>query len=79
MLLAVFVKVFHSAFMGPALPKFEKVKDVPKSMLLAMGIIATIIIIFGLFPNIVMETIVEPAANALINHTNYITQVLGGI
>jgi multicomponent Na+:H+ antiporter subunit D len=79
MLLAVFVKVFHSAFMGPALPKFEKVKDVPKSMLLAMGIIATIIIIFGLFPNIVMENIVEPAANALINHTNYITQVLGGI
>jgi len=79
MLLAVFVKVFHSAFMGPALPKFEKVKDVSKSMLLAMGIIATIIIIFGLFPNIVMENIVEPAANALINHSNYIAQVLGGI
>ena len=79
MLLAVFVKVFHSAFMGPALPKFEKVKDVPKSMLLAMGVIATIIIIFGLFPNIVMENIIEPAANALVNHTNYIAQVLGGI
>ena len=79
MLLAVFVKVFHSAFMGPALPKFEKVKDVPKSMLIAMGIIAAIIIIFGLFPNIVMENIVEPAANALVNHTNYIAQVLGGI
>lgn len=79
MLLAVFVKVFHSAFMGPALPRFEKVKDVPNSMLLAMGIIATIIVIFGLFPNIVMENIVEPAANALINHTNYITQVLGGV
>jgi len=52
MLLAVFIKVFYSAFMGPALPKFKDVKEVPKSMLFAMGIIATIIIIFGLFPQL---------------------------
>lgn len=78
MLLAVFVKVFHSAFMGPALPKFKAVKEVPRSMLLAMGFIAVIIIIFGLFPNLVVENIVRPAADALINHSNYITQVLGG-
>jgi multicomponent Na+:H+ antiporter subunit D len=80
MLLAVFVKVFYSAFMGPALPEFKDVKEVPKSMLFAMGIFATIIIIFGLFPELVLNNIVEPAANALANNASYISQVinLGG-
>jgi multicomponent Na+:H+ antiporter subunit D len=79
MLLAVFVKVFYSAFMGPALPKFQDVKEVPKSMLLAMGVIATIIIIFGIFPDIIVTNFVEPAANALIGYEEYIAQVIGGI
>jgi len=75
LLLAMFVKVFHSAFLGPKLPKFNEVKEVPKSMLIAMGIIACIIIFFGLFPDLVMNNIVEPAANALLNSGLYI----GGI
>jgi len=79
LLLAVFVKVFHSAFLGPKLPKLENVKEVPKSMLLAMGIIACIIIFIGLFPDLVVNNIVEPAVNALTNHSNYITTVTGGI
>ena len=79
MLLAVFVKVFHSAFLGPALPKFKNVKEVPKSMLFAMGIIATIIIIFGLFPDLVITHVVEPATNALVDYSGYITSALGGI
>ena len=78
MLLAVFVKVFHSAFLGPAQPKFKDVKEVPKSMLVAMGIIACIIIIFGLFPDLVVNNIVQPAADALLGHQNYIAGVLGG-
>jgi len=76
MLLAVFVKVFHAAFLGPALPKFENVKEVPKSMLIAMGTIATIIIIFGLFPELIVNNIVEPAANALINYGDYVREVI---
>ncbi|MFX1518110.1 MAG: proton-conducting transporter membrane subunit, partial [Promethearchaeota archaeon] len=44
MLLAVFVKVFQSIFLGPELPYLKNVKEVPKSMLLAMGIVACIII-----------------------------------
>jgi multicomponent Na+:H+ antiporter subunit D len=79
MLLAVFVKVFYSAFLGPAQPRFKDVKEVPKSMLFAMGIIAGIIIIFGLFPDLVVNNIVQPAADALILHHNYITSVIGGI
>ncbi len=76
MLLAVFVKVFHSAFLGPALPKFNGVKEVPKTMLFAMGIIASIIIIFGLFPDLVINNIVDPAVNALINYSDYIREVI---
>ena len=83
MLLAVFVKVFHSAFLGPALPKFKDVKEVPKSMLIAMGIIASIIIVFGLFPELIVSNIVEPAVNALISYGDYIREVIptftGGI
>jgi len=79
LLLAIFIKVFHSAFLGPALPKFKDVKEAPKSMLFAMGIIATIIIIFGLFPDLIITHIVEPATNALINYNGYITSALGGI
>ena len=80
LLLAVFVKVFYSAFMGPQLPKFKDVKEVPKSMLFSMGIIACIIVIFGLFPEFIINNLVEPAANALIGYSEYISQVVvGGI
>ena len=79
LLLAMFVKVFYSAFMGPELSKFKGVKEVPKSMLFGMGVLATIIIIFGLFPELVLNNIVQPAAEALLNHAQYISGVLGGI
>jgi multicomponent Na+:H+ antiporter subunit D len=79
LLLAVFVKVFHSAFLGPKLPKFNDVKEAPKSMLIAMGVIAFIIIFFGLFPNLVVENIIQPAAKAIIDHSSYITTVMGGV
>jgi multicomponent Na+:H+ antiporter subunit D len=79
LLLAVFVKVFYSVFMGPALPKFKDVKEVPRSMLIAMGAIVVIIIIFGLFPNLVIDNIVQPAASALVDHSSYILKVLPGV
>ena len=77
MLLAVFVKVFYSAFLGPALPKFKNVKEAPKSMLIAMGIIASIIIFIGLFPDIFINNVVEPAARAIENSGQYIQYIMG--
>ena len=79
LLLAIFVKVFQAAFLGPKLPQFEQVKEVPKSMLLAMGIIAALIIFFGLFPDYVINTIVEPAANALVDTNGYLSWLTGGV
>ena len=78
MLLAVFVKVFYAAFLGPKLPSLGKVKEVPTTMLVSMGIIAFLIIFFGLFPDLVINNIVEPAVNALTNPDSYISAILGG-
>jgi multicomponent Na+:H+ antiporter subunit D len=48
-------------------------------MLIAMGIFAALAIIIGLFPNLFLDTLVKPAADALLNHAQYITAVVGGI
>lgn len=79
LMLAIFVKVFYAAFLGPELPGFKEVKEVPKSMLLAMGLVAALAIFIGLFPNIIIDTLIKPAADALLNHAQYITTVVGGI
>lgn len=77
--LASFVKVFHSAFLGPKLEQYKKVQEVPKSMLFAMATLACIIVIFGLFPDVIVKNLVHPAVMALINQTNYTATILGGI
>ncbi len=77
--LASFVKVFHSMFMGPELPEFGDVKEAPLPMLLAMGILAIFVVLFGLFPGIVVDSLVTPAATALVSNMDYINSVFGGI
>lgn len=72
MTLASFVKVFQSAFLGPAKPEFKGVGEVPKKMKYSMLALSALIILFGLFPDIVVNNLVEPAANALINQMEYI-------
>jgi len=73
--LASFVKVFQSAFLGP---EIIKIKKEPKTMIFAMLCLSVIIIAFGLFPDIVVDKIVAPAANALVNSMQYIAAILGG-
>ncbi|MDH7509473.1 MAG: proton-conducting transporter membrane subunit [Methanolinea sp.] len=76
--LASFVKVFHSIFMGPVLPEYRDVREVPGPMLAGMGILALVVIVFGLFPSVVVETLVAPAAHALADQGMYIAAVIGG-
>jgi len=75
--LASFVKVFHSAFMGPPM-RNTKEGEVPKSMLIGMVILTVGIILFGLFPGWVVDHIVHPAAQALADQAAYIQAVIGG-
>jgi len=77
--LASFTKAFQSAFTGPALPQYGHVTEVPRPMLFGMGILAVLIIFFSLFPSIVVNTIVTPATDALINQAGYISAVMGGL
>ncbi len=76
--LASFTKAFQSAFTGPALPQHKEVREVPKPMLIGMGILTVIIIFFSLFPSLVVDTIVTPATDALIDQAGYISAVMGG-
>lgn len=76
--LASFVKVFHSIFMGPRLPEYADVKEAPAPMLIGMGILAAVVVLFGLFPGVVVDHLIEPAAQALVNQGAYISAVMGG-
>jgi multicomponent Na+:H+ antiporter subunit D len=77
--LASFVKVFHSAFLGPKLPQFKEVKETPHSMVFAMAVLSSIIIFFGLFPDLIVKNLVHPAVMSLIEQLQYTGTVLGGM
>jgi multicomponent Na+:H+ antiporter subunit D len=76
--LASFVKVFHAIFMGPRLPEYEEVREVPLPMLIGMGILALLVVLFGVFPQQVVDILISPAATALVDQGGYIASVLGG-
>ena len=70
--LASFVKVSQSVFFGQLPKEYENVKEVPFGMRLAMGILALMCVVTGLFPELVTTYITEPAAAAVFNVSNYI-------
>ncbi|MGB9885702.1 MAG: proton-conducting transporter membrane subunit [Moorellales bacterium] len=76
--LASFVKVFQAAFLGPPLPAYREVEEVPAAMRLGMGFLAGVVVFFGLFPQLIVNTLVSPAAQALAHQALYIAQVMGG-
>lgn len=76
--LASFTKAFQSAFTGPQLPEYKDVKEVPKPMLIGMGILAAGIIFTSIFPGLIVERIVNPATDALINQAAYVNGIMGG-
>ena len=79
LLLAVFVNILYAAFFGPELPSLTGIKEAPRSMVLAMGFLAACAIVIGLFPNLLIDTLVQPAAGALLDHARYISMVMGGL
>jgi multicomponent Na+:H+ antiporter subunit D len=73
--LAAIMKGFYSVFLGPAPSK--KAEDPPLSMLFPILLLALLVVLFGLFPEIVLQNIVQPAVNALTNPSSYAGVVLG--
>ncbi len=78
MTLASFTKVFQAAFTGPELPEHRNVREVPLPMIIGMGILAGATLFFSLFPQAVVNTIIYPAADALLDQVGYIGAVMGG-
>ena len=70
--LASFVKVSQSVFFGQLPKEYENVKEVPFGMRLAMGILAALCVITGLFPKAVTTYLTEPAARAVCSVGDYI-------
>jgi len=77
--LASFAKVFCSAFTGPQLAVWKDTKEVPASLLVGMGIMAVCIIFFSLFPGLVIDNIIAPATDALLDQSGYIERVMGTV
>ncbi|TFH10154.1 MAG: NADH:ubiquinone oxidoreductase [Candidatus Atribacteria bacterium] len=79
LLLAVFVKAFQAAFLGPKSNAMDHVSDPSPGMMLPMAALVLVIIVFGLFPGFFVDHIVTPAAKALwLGRDAYINAVLGG-
>ncbi len=77
--LASFTKAFHSAFMGAELPEYQGGREVPRSMIIAMAILAAGIVFITLFPSLIVDSTIHPAADALIDPNPYISAVTGAV
>lgn len=65
--LASFLKVFYSAFLGPKREDLYVNKDkLPFGMKLGMVILCALVILFGLFPGVIVEYIINPAVDGLL-------------
>ncbi|MBP1590403.1 MAG: NADH:ubiquinone oxidoreductase [Kiritimatiellae bacterium] len=69
--LASFVKVFQSMFLGPEKAGFAGVRDVPMPWGVAMVFLAVLTLLIGLFPGVVMDRVLLPAADALLHPSAY--------
>ncbi len=70
--LASFVKVFQAMFLGPRRAVYAQVKEVSWKMLVPMAGLAVATIAIGLFPDVAMERLMLPAADALLDRAGYL-------
>jgi len=75
--LASFLKVQKYAFNRKAKEVSSNIKEVPFFMLLAMVVLAILCIAIGLWFWPFMELVITPAANVLLEGTNYAKSILG--
>lgn len=71
--LASFVKVSQSVFFGQLSVEFENTEEASIGMRIAMGLLAALCVVTGLFPNLVTAFLTEPAATAALSAGSYIT------
>jgi len=65
--LASFVKVFYSAFLGPRRDDLiHNTEPISAGMKIGMGILCVLVVLMGLFPEVVIDVLVEPAIAGLV-------------
>lgn len=75
--LASFIKVGHSVFFGPINKEHKNIEDVPTSMKIPMGVLALGIVIFGLFPKVIVNKILISVIKSVYDLTGYVSSALG--
>ncbi len=70
--LASFVKVFQAMFLGPRRAAFAEVREVPWTLLVPMAMLALATIWIGVYPEVAMDRLLLPAADALIQRAAYL-------
>lgn len=66
--LGSFVKVFYSAFLGPKREDLFATREaLPRSMTIAMSILCVAVVLMGLFPDLMVRALIDPAVQGLIS------------
>lgn len=77
--LASFIKVGHSVFFGPINEEHSNIEDIPISMKIPMGILSIGTIVFGLFPQFIVNKILIPVVSSIYDVSTYVSIALGNI
>lgn len=77
--LASFIKVGHSVFFGPINEEHSQIEDIPISMKIPMGILSIGTIVFGLFPQFIVNNILIPVVISIYDVSTYVSSALGNI
>src|SRR5699024_12258742 len=56
----------------PSLPTLFPYATLFRSMLISTAILASLVVIIGLIPNILSNTIISPAASAILDRQNFV-------
>jgi multicomponent Na+:H+ antiporter subunit D len=75
--LATLLKAMQSVFFGQIPAELENVKEVPKSMLVPMGVLALIITAAGILPGYVDQYLIRPVTTAILNAGKYVDSIMG--
>ncbi len=77
MTLASFIKVTQAVFFGQLREELKDTEEVPAPMLIPMYIMSALCVLAGVFYPLVNKYLLAPAANAALNVTRYIDEMMG--
>lgn len=66
------MKLLFGVFTGESFDTPKEPSEAPVLMLISPAILASLVVIIGLFPNILSNTIISPAASAILDRQNFV-------